>query len=348
MARVPVIKTVNLCKYYKLGKTVVRGSHKINLEVYSGEFIVIFGPSGCGKSTLMSLLAGLDEPTSGEILVRGERLNGLNHNQLAKYRRTKIGMIFQQYNLIKTMTASENVALPLMFEGKPKRLRMPRAVKCLEMVGMLEYKDHTPAELSGGQQQRVAIARSWAASPWVIFGDEPTGNLDSKSADYIMDLLSQLNKKSKRTIVVITHNPDYRKYADRIVYLKDGQITKIEGKVKGAAKKVVSGVDFLKISDTFKDELKKIGVTDADTLLKTKISELTKIKGINEVKAAKLQKEATKFLEEASGSLAEDGLKDQTNDIEEDFGQLVKEDKTETEELSEEEKAVLEEEEAKK
>lgn len=302
MVRTPVIKTVNLCKYYKMGKTVVRGSHKINLEIYSGEFIVIFGQSGCGKSTLISLLAGLDEPTSGDILIRGETLTGLDHNQLAKYRRTKIGMVFQQYNLIKTMTAAENVALPLMFDGKAKRLRDPRAEKCLEMVGMADYAKHTPAELSGGQQQRVAIARSWAASPWIIFADEPTGNLDSKSADDIMELLKQLCVKSKRTIVVITHNPEYRKYADRVVYLTDGQITKITGTVKAkGGKKIVSGLDFLGLSKGLKEQLEKLGVKDANSLLSAKIAELVKIKGINEVKAAKLQKEATKFLEESGG-----------------------------------------------
>lgn len=302
MARVPVIKTVNLSKYYKMGKTIVRGNHKINFEIYSGEFIIIFGQSGCGKSTLMSLLAGLDEATSGEIYVRGEKLNGLTRDQLAKYRRTKIGMVFQQYNLIKTMTAKENVALPLMFEGKPKNTRMPRAEKCLEIVGMADYKDHTPAELSGGQQQRVAIARAWAASPWIIFGDEPTGNLDSKAADDIMKLLKSLNEKSKRTVVVITHNPEYKKFADRVFYITDGQIVKIEGNVKGLkGSKAKKGLDFLTLSDTLKAALEKAGYNSAEKILSVKIADLAEIKGINEVKAAKIQKDATKFIEQSGG-----------------------------------------------
>ena len=302
MVRIPVIKTVNLSKYYKMGKTVVRGNHKINFEVYSGEFIIIFGQSGCGKSTLMSLLAGLDEATSGEIYVRGESLNGLNRDQLAKYRRTKIGMVFQQYNLIKTMTAKENVALPLMFEGKEKRLRLARAEKCLEIVGMSEFEDHTPAELSGGQQQRVAIARAWSTSPWIIFADEPTGNLDSQAAGDIIKLLKNLNQKSKRTIVVITHNPEYKKFADRIFYLKDGQIVKIEGSVKGAkGSKAADNLGFLALSGTLKNALKKAGYDSAEKILSVKIVELTKINGINEVKAAKIQKDATKFIEKSGG-----------------------------------------------
>jgi putative ABC transport system ATP-binding protein len=302
MARVPVIKTVNLSKYYKMGKTIVRGNHKINFEIYSGEFIIIFGQSGCGKSTLMSLLAGLDEATSGEIVIRGEKLNGLDRNQLAKYRRTKIGMVFQQYNLIKTMTAKENVALPLMFEGREKRLRLSRAEKCLEIVGMGDYKDHTPAELSGGQQQRVAIARAWSTSPWIIFADEPTGNLDSKAANDIMNLLKNLNEKSKRTIVVITHNPDYKKYADRVFYLQDGQIVKIDGNVKGAKEsKAKKGLDFLTLSAALKTSLEKAGYSSAEKILSAKLAELATIKGINEVKAAKIQKDATKFIEQSGG-----------------------------------------------
>ncbi|NTU69826.1 ATP-binding cassette domain-containing protein [bacterium] len=302
MARIPVIKTVNLSKYYKMGKTIVRGNHKVNFEIYSGEFIIIFGQSGCGKSTLMSLLAGLDEATSGEIVIRGEKLNGLNRDQLAKYRRTKIGMVFQQYNLIKTMTAKENVALPLMFEGREKRLRLARAEKCLEIVGMGDYQDHTPAELSGGQQQRVAIARAWSTSPWIIFADEPTGNLDSKAANDIMDLLKNLNQKSKRTIVVITHNPEYRKYADRVFYLKDGAIVKIDGSVKGTkGVKEKKGLEFVAISDALKAALKKAGYDTAEKILAAKLAELATIKGINEVKAAKIQKDATKFIEQSGG-----------------------------------------------
>lgn len=298
MARIPVIKTTNLCKYYQMGKTTVRANQKINLEVYAGEFIIIFGPSGCGKSTLMSLLAGLDEPTSGEILIRGEKLNNLGSRELAKYRRTKIGMIFQQYNLIKTMTAVENVALPLAFDGKSKRVRLQRALNCLEMVELAGLKDHTPAELSGGQQQKLAIARAWVASPWIVLADEPTGNLDSKSSDEIIRLLKHLNEKSRRTVVLITHNPEYLKFADRVVYLKDGIITKITRKGKRIIrKKPKANLDFLDIDPKLKRALKKTGLKSAQDLIKAKIADLIEIPGINDIEAAKIQKEATQFLE---------------------------------------------------
>ena len=307
MARTPVIKTINLCKYYQMGKTIVKANHKINLEIYSGEFIIILGQSGCGKSTLMSLLAGLDEPTSGEIVIRGEKLNNLVGVELAKYRRTKIGMVFQQYNLIKTMTAVENVALPLAFDGRPRKMRLQRAENCLEMVGMASLKDHTPAELSGGQQQRVAIARAWSASPWIVLADEPTGNLDSKSAEEIMSLLKSLSSKSKRTVVLITHNPDYAKYADRVVYLKDGIIIKITGKTKSTKKEPKEGIEILAIEPELVERLKKAGFKYPKDILKKKIADLTKISGIDDITAAKIQKEASQYLEK-EGELVPSGV----------------------------------------
>ncbi len=307
MARTPVIKTVNLCKYYQMGKTIVKANHKINLEIYSGEFIIILGQSGCGKSTLMSLLAGLDEPTSGEIIIRGEKLSKSVGPELAKYRRTKIGMVFQQYNLIKTMTALENVALPLAFDGRPRRIRMQRAENCLEMVGMASFKNHTPAELSGGQQQRVAIARAWAASPWIVLADEPTGNLDSKSADEIMDLLKKLSTKSKRTVVLITHNPDYVRYADRVVHIKDGVIIKITGKTKSIKKEPKEGIEVLNINPHLVEILKEAGFKYPKDILKKKIADLTKISGIDDITAAKIQKEASQYLEK-EGELVLSGV----------------------------------------
>jgi len=308
MARTPVIKTINLCKYYQMGKTTVRAAQKVNLEIYSGEFIIIFGQSGSGKSTLMSLFAGLDEPTSGEILVRGEKLNNLNGTQLAKYRRTKVGMVFQQYNLVKTMTAIENVALPLVFDGRPRRVRLQRALNCLEMVGLADSKDHTPAELSGGQQQKVAIARAWAASPWIVLADEPTGNLDSRSADEVLKLLRHLSDKSKRTVVLITHNPDYLKYADRVIYLKDGVITKIASKGKKIRKaKTKETLDFLDVEPKIKKALKRAGIKSAGDIIKKKIVQLTEIVKIDDIEAAKIQKEATQYLEK-EGELVGDKL----------------------------------------
>lgn len=234
MARIPVIKAVNLTKEFELGAINVQALKGVNLEIYSGEFVIFFGPSGCGKSTLMSMIAGLQPPTNGKIYIRGEELNGMNQEQLALHRRTKIGMVFQAFNLVSTMNIVENIALPLTFARIGKKRRIQRAENLLEVVAMTEYKKHTPVEISGGQQQRIAIARSLVANPWIILADEPTGNLDSKSANEIMRLLISLNRKSKRTIVLITHNPDYLDYADRIFYLKDGKVTdvKVNSKVR--------------------------------------------------------------------------------------------------------------------
>lgn len=339
MARIPVIKTINLCKYYQMGKTTVRASQKMNLEIYSGEFIIIFGQSGCGKSTLMSMLAGLDEPTSGEIRIRGEKLNDLDKNELARYRRTKIGMVFQQYNLIKTMTALENVALPLAFDGKPKKFRLQRALHCLEMVGLANLKDHTPAELSGGQQQKVAIARAWVTVPWIVLADEPTGNLDSKSADEVMKLLKSLSQKSKRTVVLITHNPDYLKFADRVIYLKDGVITKITSKTRKAkTEKTKEGLEFLTVEPKIKRALKKAGYKSANDLICSKIANLVNVLGIDDVSAAKIQKEATQFLEQAGELIPseetpdEDALEDSNEEIDSEVKMTSEEKQEENEE----------------
>ena len=259
MAKVPVIKVTNLTKEFELGAIKVQALSSVNLEIYSGEFIIFFGPSGCGKSTLMSMIAGLQPPSGGQILIRGEDLSKLNFDELAAHRRNKIGMVFQSFNLISTMNVVENIALPLAFSRIPKKRRMDRAENLLEVVGMSEYKSHTPAELSGGQQQRIAIARSLVANPWIILADEPTGNLDSKSANEVMRLLISLNRKSKRTVVLITHNPDYLDYADRVFFLKDGKV--VETKVNAKVKKIeeVESVGKIKdeLSSTDQDDLEE-------------------------------------------------------------------------------------------
>ncbi|PIZ01048.1 ABC transporter ATP-binding protein [bacterium (Candidatus Howlettbacteria) CG_4_10_14_0_8_um_filter_40_9] len=243
MAKIPVIKTVNLTRTYMLGKIEVDALTNINLEIYSGEFILFFGPSGCGKSTLMSLIAGLQKPSSGKVLVRGEDLATLDADGLAKYRRSKIGMVFQNFNLITSMNVIENIALPLSFAQISKKQRVQRAENLLEVVGLKEYKHHTPSELSGGQQQRIAIARSLVTNPWIMLADEPTGNLDSKSSNEVMRLLISLNRKSKRTVILITHNPDYVEYADRVFYMRDGKILKIKVNPKTKSKKSMEDED---------------------------------------------------------------------------------------------------------
>lgn len=271
MAKTPVIKAVNLTKEFEIGSVKVQALSGVNLEIYSGEFVTFFGPSGCGKSTLMSMIAGLQPPTKGEIYIRGDALSHLNENQLAEHRRTKIGMVFQAFNLIRTMNVVENIALPLAFARINKKRRMARAENLLEVVAMSEYKKHTPAELSGGQQQRIAIARSLVANPWIMLADEPTGNLDSKSANEVMRLLISLNKKSKRTVVLITHNPEYLDYSDRIFFLKDGKVVdvKVNSKVKGIEEVEEIG----KIRDDLNPEAKS---ADLEELSKKMVSEKAK------------------------------------------------------------------------
>lgn len=228
MAKTPVIRITNLSKKFMLGDIEVQALESVSLEVYSGEFICFFGPSGCGKSTLMSMIAGLQPPSTGSILIRGEDLAKMSTNDLANHRRTKIGMVFQAFNLIQNMNVMENIALPLTFARISKSRRLKRAENLLEIVAMSKYKNRTPSQLSGGQQQRIAIARSLVANPWIILADEPTGNLDSKSANDVMRLLISLNRKSKRTVILITHNPEYTQYADRIFWMQDGRVVKIE------------------------------------------------------------------------------------------------------------------------
>jgi putative ABC transport system ATP-binding protein len=228
LAKVPVIKIVNVTKKFDLGRVTVDALQSVNLEIYSGEFVIFFGPSGCGKSTLMSMIACLQPPSTGKIYVRGEDVTNLDDNQLAAHRRTKIGMVFQSFNLISSMNVLENIALPLTFARISRTRRINRAENLLETVGMAEYKKHTPSELSGGQQQRIALARSLVANPWIVLADEPTGNLDSKSADEVMRLLISLNRKSKRTVILITHNPDYLVYADRVFNMRDGKIVNVD------------------------------------------------------------------------------------------------------------------------
>lgn len=269
MTRTPVIKTINLTKTFKLGKVDVTALTNVNVEIYSGELIVFFGPSGCGKSTLMSMIAGLQQPSSGKVLIRGEDLTKLDKEGLAKHRRSKIGMIFQNFNLLQSMNVLENIALPLQFGGISKSKRLKRAASLLEVVGLSEFKNHTPAELSGGQQQRIAMARSLVTNPWILLADEPTGNLDSRSANEVMRLLISLSRKSKRTVVIITHNPDHLEYADRVFYVKDGKIEKIKvnpktkAKVKVKTKKEkeedksnVDKLEVLKDEDLAKNEAK--------------------------------------------------------------------------------------------
>ncbi len=217
------IKANNLQKYYTVGGQTVRALDGVSLDIANGEYVTIVGTSGSGKSTLMNILGCLDVPTDGEYYLDGVNVSELSDNMLSSIRSEKIGFIFQSFNLVPTLTAVENVELPLVYRGVPKAKRNEIALSALESVKLTARANHRPSELSGGQQQRVAIARAIAADPDIILADEPCGNLDSRSGDEVLDILSDLNKKGK-TIIMITHNEATARKAQRLVRISDGRI----------------------------------------------------------------------------------------------------------------------------
>lgn len=223
-----VIELKEVGKTYFIGDLSLQVLRGINLEIKKGEFVVIVGPSGSGKSTLMNQVGVLDVPTSGTILLGGKDISKLTESDLAQLRGKKIGFIFQQFNLISTLTALENVILPTIFQNVPEEERTKKAKRLLAEVGLSDRMNHKPNELSGGQQQRVAIARALVNDPEIILADEPTGNLDSKSGQQVMDMLAKLHQEEKKTIILITHDIELVHYAQKVVYLKDGEIVKIE------------------------------------------------------------------------------------------------------------------------
>lgn len=218
-----MIKIENLKKVYQTGNIHVEALKNINLEVHEREFVSIMGPSGSGKSTLMNILGCLDKPTEGIYKLDGESVQDMNDNELAVIRNRKIGFIFQSFNLIPRISALKNVELPMIYAGVPAKERKERAIKALERVGLKERMDHKPNELSGGQKQRVAIARSLVNDPSVIFADEPTGNLDTKSGNEIMGIFQQLNEEGV-TIIMVTHEPDIAQHTKRMIVCRDGEI----------------------------------------------------------------------------------------------------------------------------
>jgi len=230
MKQKPIIELKQVWKTYFMGETPVHALRGINLEVYQGEFLAIQGPSGSGKSTAMNLVGCLDIPTKGEIFLDGQNISSLHESSLAQIRGQKIGFIFQQFNLIETLTALENVMLPMTFQGVPEQERISRAKKLLGQFELSERMHHKPSQLSGGQQQRVAIARSLAVNPQVILADEPTGNLDSKTGHDVLKFLRELNAHEHKTIVMVTHDNALARHADRTAFLKDGAILKEAGR----------------------------------------------------------------------------------------------------------------------
>ncbi|HII71461.1 TPA: ABC transporter ATP-binding protein [Candidatus Woesearchaeota archaeon] len=234
MAKRSVIKLEKVWKTYAMGDVEVHALRGLELDIKEGEFVAIMGPSGSGKSTAMNMVGALDVPSKGRILLDGKDISHLSESDLAQVRGRKIGFIFQQFNLIPTLTALENVMLPMTFQGMPIEERRERAEELLKMVDLGERMDHKPTELSGGQQQRVAIARSLANDPEVILADEPTGNLDSKTENVIMDFLTQLHNKKCKTIVMVTHDEGVAGHAERVEFLRDGTIVRT---IKGTSHK---------------------------------------------------------------------------------------------------------------
>lgn len=223
-----IIRIKEVTKLYQMGKENIRAVDGISLNIKQGEVCCLFGKSGSGKSTLLNLLAGLEKPTSGQIIFNKKHIERMNEDQLADFRQRYVGFVFQSYNLLPTLTAAENVTLPLIFKNVPKQERLERALEMLRAVGLEERAHHKPHEMSGGQQQRVSIARAFINSPQVVFADEPTGNLDTKTTYEMMDLITGLAKKNKQTLIIVTHDQELAEYADRMVMLSDGKIDGIE------------------------------------------------------------------------------------------------------------------------
>lgn len=221
-----VIELEDVWKSYPIGDSVVNALSGLTLKVKRGEFLAVMGPSGSGKSTAMNMIGCLDVPSKGNIYLEGVDISKLHESDLAQIRGQKIGFIFQKFNLIPTLTAKENIMLPMTFQGVPIELREKKAKELLKLVELEDRENHTPGELSGGQQQRVAIARALSNEPDVILADEPTGNLDTKTGGTVMEYLKKLHEQENKTVVLVTHDPNVAKAADRVEYLKDGKIHK--------------------------------------------------------------------------------------------------------------------------
>ncbi|NMA49729.1 MAG: ABC transporter ATP-binding protein [Tissierellia bacterium] len=222
------IQLKDVKKIYRMGDEKIRALNGITLDIEKEEFLCLIGTSGSGKSTLLNMMAGLEKPTKGEVIINNLHLEKMNEQQLTKFRQLNVGFVFQSYNLIPTLTALENVSLVLTFKGVSKSIREKTAKKMLKNVGLADRLHHKPSEMSGGQQQRVSIARAFVSNPRIVFADEPTGNLDSKTTNEVMDIITGMAREFKQTLIIVTHDPELSKYTNRIVHLRDGQIVNIE------------------------------------------------------------------------------------------------------------------------
>jgi len=221
-----IVVVKDVTKTYDTGKVKVEALRGVSISIKRGEMVAVMGPSGCGKTTLLNCMSGLDDLTDGEVFIGGIPLTSMSDRERTRYGAEKIGFIFQAYNLLPVLTAAENVELPLLLGGRNPRDARDRALEALDSVGLREWETHKPAELSGGEQQRVTIARSLVNDPEIVFGDEPTGNLDSEISGEVMTLLKSLNKKNKQTFIIVTHDYNVGKMADRIITMRDGRVEK--------------------------------------------------------------------------------------------------------------------------
>ena len=225
---VALIEARNVTKKYKVGSEIITALDDVTLSIEQGEFVAILGTSGCGKSTLLNMLSGLERPTKGDVIVNGVRINKVNEKNMSKFRSKEMGFIFQQYNLIGSLTALENVMMPLTIQGVGKKARVERSKAILERLGLGSRLNNKPSQMSGGQQQRVSIARSLVSEPKIIFADEPTGNLDSRTTIEILEFLQSIVREQNKTLIMVSHDAEIAMYADRIVHMLDGRITSIE------------------------------------------------------------------------------------------------------------------------
>ncbi len=234
-APVPIVRAVDVHKTYDSGRVTVKALRGVNLTVERGEMVAIMGPSGCGKTTLLNCLSGLDEIDTGSVSIGGSELATMSDDQKTRYRATRMGYVFQAFNLLPVLTAVENVEMPMLVSGTRASEARERAAEALTLVGLAGWQKHYTSELSGGQQQRVAIARALVNQPEIVWGDEPTGNLDSANSADVMQLLCKLNRENRQTFILVTHAEDVAREADRIVHMNDGQIVREERNRNGSA-----------------------------------------------------------------------------------------------------------------
>lgn len=270
-----LIKVRDLKKIYRIGSEKVRALNGIDLDIEMGEIVIILGTSGSGKSTFLNMLAGLEKPSKGSIEILGENISKMSENKLAKFRQINLGFIFQSYNLMPNLTAMENVALPLTFRRASNSKRNKEALSLLKMVGLGTHAKHKPTQMSGGQQQRVGIARAFAGTPKLIFADEPTGNLDSKTTKSVLKLMLQQCKEKNITLVLVTHDPTIAQFADKIVHIIDGVIDRIELNDKKELQKRIAMLDEGEKAD---EDVQKIPISkeDSDSLNKPHTSDSQK------------------------------------------------------------------------